>query len=184
MSCEHEEWRGMAFAMTNQLRNSVSAFLRGECGELHFQEQFATGGAGSGEAAVDPLGSQGALVLAEDGRFLLAVNAGDNTISSFRLRCGCAELASVVPSGGIRPMSIAVHRNLVYVLNMGGGGIAANLSGFRLERDGTLVPIPNSTTQLTIALLRGVQPRRPIPGGEPARREHPAHVSTFCPAGF
>ena len=43
---------------------------------------FATGGLGSDGG----LGSQGAVTLAGDGRWQLAVNAGSNDISTFRVR--------------------------------------------------------------------------------------------------
>jgi 6-phosphogluconolactonase (cycloisomerase 2 family) len=105
-------------------------------------------------AVVDPLGSQGSLVLGGEGHILLAVNAGDNTVSSFRLEHGCPVLVSVVPSGGVRPVSIAVSRNLVYVANAGGGGIAANLSGFVLDHRGALTPIPGSMVPLGPATVR------------------------------
>ena len=148
MNYQCEIIRCMAFAMSNQIENTVSAFLRGECGELHFREKIMTGGSGTGQAIVDPLGSQGSLALSRGGKLLFAVNAGNNTISSFRLERGRVELVSVVSSGGTRLVSIAVSNSLVYVVNAGSGAIPANLSGFRVDRDGELSPIPGSTTPL------------------------------------
>ena len=58
----------------------------------------------------------------------------------------------VVSSGGVLPVSIAVHQDLVYVANSGTGG--SNYTGFRLGNDGRLQPIPGST----VALPDGAQP--------------------------
>lgn len=134
--------------MSDRSENSVSVFQRDVCGALRFKEEVATGGSGTGVIVVDPLGSQGSLVLAQEGKILLAVNAGSNTVSSFRLERHGAELVGTVPSGGVNPVSIAVHENLVYVVNAGRGELAANLSGFFLNHDGTLAPIAGSMTPL------------------------------------
>lgn len=148
MHCDYEKWMGMAFAMSNQRTNSVSAFTRDPCGALSFSEKEKTGGEGTGEPVVDPLASQGSLASACGGRLLLAVNAGDNTVSVFRVEQGCMTLRSVVPSGGVMPISIAVYGNLVYVLNAGDESAAATLAGFRLEKDGSLAPIGSCSVAL------------------------------------
>jgi hypothetical protein len=83
----------------------------------------STGGLGSGAG----LGSQGALVLSKNGKWLFAVNAGSNEISC----CGVAGgLSSVdkIASGGA-PHQRHHYKDLVYVLNDGGSG---NITGFRL----------------------------------------------------
>jgi len=59
--------------------NAVTIFSREADGSLTPSGSLATGGLGSGSA----LGSQGALVLSEDGRFLFTVNAGSNQVSVF-----------------------------------------------------------------------------------------------------
>jgi 6-phosphogluconolactonase (cycloisomerase 2 family) len=140
----------MAFAMSNRMENSVSAFQRDLCGALRFEREFETGGSGTAQAIVDPLSSQGSLVTGRSGRFLFAVNAGDNTVSSFRVERGCLMLISVVPSGGVRPVSIAVHGNLLYVVNAGDVSNRALLFGFFVRQDGTLSPIPGSTALLSM----------------------------------
>ena len=58
----------------------------------------------------------------------------------------------VVSSGGVLPVSIAVHGDLVYVANAGTGG--SNYTGFRLGPCGHLHPIAGST----VALPDGSQP--------------------------
>jgi len=78
--------------------------------------------------AVDALASQGGLALADDGRDVVAVNAGSGTVASLRLGRGGLALASVVPSGGAFPSSVATRDSTVFVLNAGGAG---SVSGFR-----------------------------------------------------
>jgi 6-phosphogluconolactonase (cycloisomerase 2 family) len=45
------------------------------------------------------LGSQGAVVVSDDGRRLVAVNAGDNTVSLFDIQPDGLELVATAPSG-------------------------------------------------------------------------------------
>ncbi len=49
-------------------------------------------------------------------------------------------------SGGIDPVSIAVHGNLVYVVNA--GPAAPNLTGFVLTPFGRLIALPRATFSL------------------------------------
>lgn len=133
--------------------NTIGAFDRHADGTLTPEpgSPFAAGGAGTGAG----LASQGALQLSADGRFLLAVDAGTNQISVLRIRPdGSLRLVrhGVISSGGVLPVSIAVHGNLVYVANSGSGG--SNYTGFRLRPNGRLDPIPGST----VALPDGSQP--------------------------
>jgi 6-phosphogluconolactonase (cycloisomerase 2 family) len=107
---------------------------------------FAVGGSGTGT----PDASQGSLQLSADGRYLLAVDAGSNQISVLRIKPdGSLRPAerSPVSSGGVGPVSIGVHHDLVYVANAGPGASLGdtNYTGFRLDGGGHLRPIPNST---------------------------------------
>ena len=71
---------GAVFTVSNQAGgNAVIAFSRASDGSLTPAGSFATLGNGTGAG----LGSQGAVVLSEDGDFLFAVNAASNTITSF-----------------------------------------------------------------------------------------------------
>jgi 6-phosphogluconolactonase (cycloisomerase 2 family) len=133
--------------------NSVAAFDRHADGSLTAApgSPFSAGGSGTGH----PDASQGSLQLSADGRYLLAVDAGSNQISVLRIRGdGSLRLArgGVVSSGGVLPVSIAVHGDLVYVANAGHGG--SNYRGFRLRHDGRLAPVPGSA----VALPDGAQP--------------------------
>ena len=133
--------------------NTIGAFDRHADGTLTPETgaPFAAGGAGTGAG----LASQGALQISPDGRFVVAVNAGSNQISVLRVhRDGSLRLVpgGVVSSGGVLPVSIAIHGDLVYVANAGTGG--SNFTGFRLSRDGRLAPVSGST----VALPAGSQP--------------------------
>jgi 6-phosphogluconolactonase len=127
--------------------NTVAAFDRHADGSLTPEtgSPFTAGGAGTGAG----LASQGALQMSPDGRFLIAADAGSNQVSVLRIRPdGSLRLVpgGVVASGGILPVSVAIHGDLVYVANSGTGG--SNYTGFRLAGDGRLWPIPGSTVSL------------------------------------
>jgi len=127
--------------------NTIAAFDRHADGSLTPIEgsPFAAGGAGTGSG----IGSQGALQVTSDGRYLLAVDAGSNEISVLRIN-NDGGLNPVgggpVSSGGVAPVSIAVHDGLVYVANAGAGG--SNYTGFTLNPGGHLRPLAGSTVSL------------------------------------
>lgn len=132
---------GAVYTLTNSpAGNAVVAFGRAADGTLAPQGTFPTGGTGSGTG----LGSQGSLVLSDDGRQLFAVNAGSDSISLFAVRPDGLALEATVPSGGSRPISITVRGNLAYVLNGGGAG---NIAGFVVGRN-SLAPLAGSTQPL------------------------------------
>ena len=127
--------------------NTIAAFDRhadGTLTPLH-GSPFAAGGAGTGAT----IGSQGALQVTSDGKYLLAVDAGSNQISVLRINSD-GELSPVgggpVSSGGSKPVSVAVHGRLVYVANAGDGG--SNYTGFTLNPGGHLQPLADSTVPL------------------------------------
>lgn len=136
--------------------NTIAAFARHSNGTLTPLpgSPFAAGGAGIGKI----IGSQGALQATEGGRYLLAVDAGSNQISVLRVR-GDGSLTpaqgSPVWSGGIEPVSLAVHDDLVYVANEGNGSTGSNYTGFRLNDKGRLTPIGGSTVALSGTALPG-----------------------------
>jgi 6-phosphogluconolactonase len=131
--------------------NTIAAFDRQPDGTLSplAGSPFDAGGAGTGSG----LPSQGAVQITDSGRYLLAVDAASNQISVFRIRHdGTLRLVDLVSSGGLKPVSIAVHHTLVYVANSANGG--ANYTGFRLSRQGQLRPLAGST----VTLPDGAQP--------------------------
>jgi 6-phosphogluconolactonase (cycloisomerase 2 family) len=131
-------------------RNTIGAFDRHADGALTPMSgsPFAAGGAGIGSI----IGSQGALQVTRDGRFLLAADAGSNQLSVLAIaNDGKLEPTpnSPVDSGGVEPISIAVHGNLVYVANAGNGTTGSNYTGFTLNAAGVLTPLSNSTIALS-----------------------------------
>jgi 6-phosphogluconolactonase len=124
--------------------NTIDGYARHADGSLTAMagSPFAAGGAGLGTG----LASQGAIQVTQDGRYLLAVDAGSNQISVLRITAGGVPVLAGQPvsSGGIKPVSVAVSPfGLVYVANSGTGG--SNYTGFRLSFNGTLTPVPSST---------------------------------------
>jgi 6-phosphogluconolactonase (cycloisomerase 2 family) len=83
-----------------------------------------------------------------DGRWLLAVNPGSDSLSVFGLQGGNLTLTDTKPSGGGRPISVTIANDLVYVLN---DASPANISGFRLSASGMLTPIIDATRSLSTA---------------------------------
>ena len=136
---------GNVYTLNNQVSgNKVMSFNRSSDGLLTFSASYSTGGTGTGGG----LGNQDALVLADDGEILLAVNPGSNSVSSFKVNDNGLSLRSTVSSGGMRPVSIAQHDEIVFVLNAGGTN---NISGFKLKSNGILEAIPNSSRPLSAA---------------------------------
>ncbi|WP_437995738.1 3-carboxymuconate cyclase [Sorangium sp. So ce185] len=137
---------GQVFVMTNAGDgNAVVAYDRAADGSLAYARTYATGGLGAPSRPINPLGSQGSLVLSEDGKLLFAVNAGSNEVSMFRVGPHGLTLLDVVDSGGDFPVSVASHGGLVYVLNVGGDG---NIAGFEVDPCGELVPMNGSVRDL------------------------------------
>jgi 6-phosphogluconolactonase len=116
--------------------NEVLVFDAG-AGGLTLAARVATGGRGAGAG----LGSQAALALSDDGRWLFAVNAGSDDVSVFSVHRGQLRLVARAATGGSMPISVAVRGELVYVLDAGGDG---DVSGFRLGAGGALAPIGSS----------------------------------------
>lgn len=106
---------------------------------------FTVGGSGTGHADA----SQGSLQLSQDNHFLLAVDAGSNQISVARIQHdGTLTPANGSPfsSNGAQPVSIAVSHDRVFVANAGAAN--TNYTGFKLDGNGNLRPLPGSTYPL------------------------------------
>ena len=127
-------------------RNAVAAFAQNaNTGELSLVGVYRTGG--KGQPSLD--GNQ-SHALAAWGSLLFVTNAGDNTISSFRIQRG-GELALVSrrSSRGVRPVSLAVKGDVLLVVNQGvvagkPGAIGGNVRAFRIGVDGNLSLIPGA----------------------------------------
>jgi 6-phosphogluconolactonase (cycloisomerase 2 family) len=133
----------VVFAQTDNLAgNQVVAYDRAANGTLTQAGVYDTGGLGGQleGSVVDHLASQGSLAYDADDGLLYAVDAGSNTISVFAVFGDHLTLRQVLGSGGSFPVSIAVHGNVVYVLNAEDGGRVQGYS----NAFGHLLPIPGS----------------------------------------
>ena len=135
------------FVQTDTLSgNTILSYSRSDDGSLTLAGSYATGGLG-GQAtgsSADPLASQGSLVLTNDGKTLLAVNAGSDSVSVFSVEGTDLHRTEIIGSGGQFPVSIAVHGFDVAVLNSGGSGSVAEFAQFF----GHLFPLPWETRSL------------------------------------
>ncbi len=139
---------GNVYTETNQLTNQVVVFKRSATGALEEMQRIGTGGAGSlgnQPFGQDFLDSNNAVELSGNGKLLFVVNAGSDSISSFRVgHKGKLKFADQKPSGGDNPTSVDTHKGLLYAFNVDSNDI----SGFRYSKKGKLKPIANSTQQL------------------------------------
>src|SRR4029079_15150838 len=120
------------------------AFRRAAGVSLTAAGSYPTGGLGSGAG----LGSQGAVIVTHDKRWLLAVNAGSNSISTFRTRHEGLQLVDVVASGGTLPTSLASRAGVIYVLN---AAAPNNVTGFKMGPRGRLIRLTGATRPLSAA---------------------------------
>lgn len=133
---------GAVYVETNQVAgNAVLAYARAADGTLSAPTAYPTGGTGTGTG----LGSQNALVLDHGAHRLYAVNAGSDSVTTFRVGADGLHRLGTVPSGGDQPISVTVRGDRAYVLNAGGAG---NVSGFAV-RPGGLAPLAGSTAALS-----------------------------------
>jgi 6-phosphogluconolactonase len=133
---------GAVYTQSNAVDgNAVLIYERALDGRLRAAGSVKTGGTGTGAG----LGSQGAIVLSENERWLLAVNAGSDDVSVFEVQPRGLRLIDRANAGGTQPISVAIHGRFVYVVNGGSDSI----SGFTLSRRGQLEPLPGSTRALS-----------------------------------
>jgi len=134
--------RGHVYTLSNDSAgNALLVYTRGPGGTLMLTQTVPTGGTGTGAG----LGSQGAVTLSQDGRWLFAVNAGSHSVAVLRVDEGGVALASTVASGGHAPLSVTEREGIVYVLNSGVGG---NITGFRND-SGALLPLADGMRPLS-----------------------------------
>jgi 6-phosphogluconolactonase (cycloisomerase 2 family) len=142
---------GAVFVQTDDLdHNSVVAFARDDDGRLHRVGEFFTGGRGGVEQDVplDSLASQDSLTYDRAHRLLFAVNAGSNTVTSFRVTGAHLSRLQTVPSGGVFPVSVSAGHDRLYVLNAGGSG---NVTGYRINPAGQLSALPGGSRDLGLS---------------------------------
>ncbi|ABX42076.1 lactonase family protein [Lachnoclostridium phytofermentans] len=142
----------MIYSTSNAADYNEVVAIRHDSGDnFTFIKAYKTGGKGTGTKTVDPLGSQGSIILSDDGHFLFVVNAGSNSITSFKITdSGTLILADVKQSDGFFPKSLTTHRNFLYVANAGNGSsIGSNITGFQVDENGRLTEIIDSTKSLS-----------------------------------
>jgi len=142
---------GALYAMTNQPHNQIVVFARAADGSITEVQRVDTRGAGSlnnPPFPQDHLDADNEIELTAEGTLLFAVNAGDDTVSSFRVSPhGQLTLVDRKPSGGHHPVSLDSYKGLLYVVNeLDQSG--NDVSGLRYTPRGTMTPIPGSTRSL------------------------------------
>lgn len=142
--------------------NQVLAYHRASTGTLTLASTYDTGGKGGRieGAAVDPLASQGSLVYDREHQLLLGVNAGSNSVYAFHVDGDRLNGRVVLTSGGMFPVSVAVHGDLAYVLNAGGAG---SVHGYRID-DHRLASLQGSTRSLDLSPVSGPKAFLNTPG--------------------
>jgi 6-phosphogluconolactonase (cycloisomerase 2 family) len=154
-----QDFRGGVYVGTNAPQNGLVAYGRKPDGTLAYIGEYLSGGAGSRLNTGGPID---ALISAHsvanvDNHFVLQVNAGSNTISSFRVnRNFTLTLVSVVSSGGFGPDTIVERDGVVYVANVESNGVptgpqneVGDIDAFALNREtGELREFPGSQRQL------------------------------------
>lgn len=180
------EGEGAIYALTNQhnpaiqisasadaldepeRRNQVVAYSRSSGGVLEQIGVYDTGGVGENirNSGANPLASQDPLIISKDGRFLFAVNAGSESISSFTinddftLTPASLDISTSGASGAQNPVSMTMFEDILYVVNTGnfvdGNGdeldtlpddrnrTNASIYGFRVGDDGSLTSLAGS----------------------------------------
>ncbi len=168
---------GAVYAMSNgagqvdgtsvQGNNWIGSYGRNSDGSLDLISMTPTGGLGGdfdGGEGLDPLISAYALAKSLDNNFVLAVNAGSNTVTSLVVQDDFSlVVGDTQPTGDVGPNSIAYtessidgRNGLVYVSNITRAEFAdagepaqqGSITGYWLLDDGTLAPVANSRREL------------------------------------
>ena len=160
--------QGAVYVQTNALDgNEVAAFGRNLDGTLFHIGDYATGGLGStefdGGEGLDPLISADSVIAVQNEQFLVTVNAGSDTVTSFRIEPDFSlTKVSTIASGGVGPNSLAYSNGRLFVSNIDRDGFAlgdpstargepndeGNITGFFMNDEGILAPLANSTIDL------------------------------------
>ena len=145
---------GYAYTLNNDgERNGVIVLTRNDDGTLTEMagSPFATGGRGLVVPVGGDFDAQGSVRI--HGKYLLAVNPGSNTVAVLAIEAGRLTPVPGSPfaSGGVTPLSVTAHRDLVYVANQAipfmNPDVKPNIAGFRIGGDGRLTAIPGSTIE-------------------------------------
>jgi len=145
---------GYAYTLNNDgEKNAVVVLGRNDDGTLVevAGSPFATGGRGLVVPAGGDFDAQGSV--RRHGRYVLAVNPGSDSVAVLAMDGPrlMPVAGSPFASGGVTPLSITAHGDLVYVANQAipfmNPSRKPNITGFRMSGDGGLTPIPGSTIE-------------------------------------
>ena len=148
--------------------NQVVAYARGVDGSLQQLGVYDTGGIGENirNSGANPLASQDPLIVSKDQRFVFAVNAGSESISSFVINADYSltpaslNVSTTGSSGAQNPVSLTIFENILYVANTGNyvddagneldtlpedrNRVNSSIIGFTIGDDGTLTELAGS----------------------------------------
>ena len=148
--------------------NQVVAYARGVDGSLQQLGVYDTGGVGENirNSGANPLASQDPLIVSKDQRFVFAVNAGSESISSFEinddysLTPASLDVSTSGSSGAQNPISLTIYGNILYVANTGNfvdengaeleslpddrNRVNSSILGFTVGDDGSLTELAGS----------------------------------------
>jgi 6-phosphogluconolactonase len=159
---------GAVYVPTNEANNRVVAYRRFDDGTVSLIAVYSTEGLGTAgrivpaldRVVVDPLFSQDSATLTPDRRLLFVVNAGDGSVTSFRVNGDQSlSLADREATGNLFPNTLAANGSgVLYVANVNrpdnpvnpGGTVPARITGFRYTTAGMLEPIASSTRDLSM----------------------------------
>ena len=145
----------------NTGQNTVLAYQDNGAGVLSqlTGSPFSSGGAGNINLGqiLGPEDSDNETIFSADGKFLLTVNSGSNTIAVFSVAQNgqlTAVAGSPFPSGGQTPVSLAVSGSQIFVVNKAQDLTAStqgipNYTSFTLGVEGNLTPNSGATTNTT-----------------------------------
>lgn len=151
----------------NPAGNTVLVYNRAANGKISLLGNVATGGKGQATPPGTPtfglpvVDSQGAIDLTPDGKLLFVVNAGDNTVTSFRVTASGLKRVARVSTHGKLPVSLASSGHLLYVLN----GLSYSIYGWSFSSTGKLTPIAGSNQKLTPVTPKGKKDKQGAPAG-------------------
>ena len=155
-------------AVDEEFVNQIVAYARSAEGVLTQIDVYDTGGLGENirNSGANPLASQDPLIVSKDNRFVFAVNAGSESISSFvinddfSLTPASLNMSTTGNSNAQNPVTLTIFDDTLYVANSGAffdaeGNPATTLPdprfrsassiiGFTVNDDGTLTELAGS----------------------------------------
>jgi len=144
--------------------NTLVGFRRLSDGQFERIGEFATGGTGTGDLEIpaltkdethplangdDPLISGYGIVATDDSKHVLAVNAGDGTVSLLMVNSDYSlKLVNTAKASDKFPISIASTGRHVVVASVGMDNNHGSISAYVINASGELVAVPNSRRDL------------------------------------